>query len=103
GIQVSGPRLNPADMNEGFHAIPAVASSSPYVPACFYEPGDYTCVKDAMLDWWNPTGQDPADTAKGCWAMTSGGHRLLSGQWPRQDLAAAKRQSDPCNTQGAPL
>ncbi|HUR48970.1 MAG TPA: hypothetical protein VMY88_05495, partial [Acidimicrobiales bacterium] len=46
GIQVAGPRLTPSAIDKGFHAIPAVASTSPDLPACFYEPGDYTCVKD---------------------------------------------------------
>ncbi|HEX9889867.1 MAG TPA: hypothetical protein VGA69_10345, partial [Nitriliruptorales bacterium] len=39
GVQVAGPRLTPASIDQGFHAIPAVPSTDPSVPACFYEPG----------------------------------------------------------------
>src|SRR5256885_2877325 len=46
GIQVAGPQLKPPKVDEGFHSIPAVASTDPTVPACYYDPGDYTCIKD---------------------------------------------------------
>ncbi len=108
-IQVAGPRLGPPSIEKGFRAIPPIASSNPSVPACFYEPNDYTCVKDAMAEWWDPDGRDPAGNRPGCWRMPEGGRRYLTGYgddstWPATDLAAERNlDSDVCNAQGAQL
>src|SRR5690348_15887693 len=48
GIQVAGPRLTPSSMDQGFHAIPAVRSSNPQVPACYYDVNDYACTHDSV-------------------------------------------------------
>jgi hypothetical protein len=90
GIQVAGPRLNPATMDRGFHAIPRHESSSPRVPACFYNPGDYTCVKDAMAQKWDPSGT--------CWRPALKGRRFTAEGWPDGDLAGFTSADDPCNS-----
>lgn len=98
GVQLAGPRLTPESMDEGFHAIPAVASTDASVPACFYEPGDYTCVKDAIAEWWDPAG--PGDNypgQPGCWRLSDNSKRYLAGTIPREDVVARKRANDPCN------
>lgn len=100
GIQVAGPRLTSASMDKGFHAIPAVSSQDPRVPACFFEAGDYTCVKDSMIVWWDPSGRDPGSSAAGCMRMIEGGRRYLAGGFPPRDIAAIRRADDPCNRQG---
>ncbi|HZU74555.1 MAG TPA: hypothetical protein VE990_17490 [Acidimicrobiales bacterium] len=97
GIQVAGPRLNPHTIDQGFHAIPPVASNNPQVPACYYKPNDYTCIKDAALEWWDPTGQDPNSSNKGCWRMVENGNRFLDGQFPNGNLNAQNSPSDVCN------
>ena len=101
GVQVAGPRLTPETMDRGFHAIPAVRSDDPAVPACYYEPGDYTCVKDAAFGWWDPDAPNNFGTgsssANGCWRMALGGRRFVAGAWPRGDAAAQNRAGDPCN------
>jgi hypothetical protein len=92
GIQVSGPRLTPANIEQGFRAIPANPSGSPYVPACYYLPGDYTCVKDARPEWWSST------TGRGgCWMQPQGGARILFPNWPSGNIDAQKSRSDSCN------
>jgi hypothetical protein len=105
GIQVAGPRLTPQAMDQGYHAIPPKPSTSPQVPACYYEAGDYTCVKDAIQMYWDPTapnadavphGPTSANT-QGCWRVVAGGRRYTAGQWPGQDPAAQRTSSDPCN------
>ena len=96
GVQVAGPRLNPASMDQGFHAIPSIASADPTLPACFYLPGDYTCVKDATLEWWDRQGT-PAHGGTGCWRMVAGGQRFLAGQWPDEALDQRAGPDDPCN------
>lgn len=100
GIQVAGPRLTPSSVDKGYHAIPAVSSNDPRVPACFYEPGDYTCIKDSAVMWWDPAGDDPQSSNPGCMRMMEGGRRYPFGQWPRQDVPVGKQPNDPCNPMG---
>ena len=97
GIQVAGPRLGPTSIDKGFRAIPKIKSSNPEVPACFYEPGDYTCVKDAMVERWDRN----AENGQGCYRMREGGQRYFADVWPEQDVAAAEKPDDPCNTFGS--
>jgi hypothetical protein len=88
GIQVAGPRLTPQSIDKGYHAIPHVQSTNPRAPSCFYEQGDYTCIKDAIAEWWNASGKDQVGDT-GCWMMTLGGRRFLPNQWPNpgQDVS----------------
>jgi hypothetical protein len=96
GIQVAGPRLGPASIDKGFHAIPSIESPDPRLPACYYEPGDYTCVKDMVAERWDPTAIT-GNQYTGCYRMATGGKRYRRGTWPGGDLAAASRPDDPCN------
>jgi hypothetical protein len=97
GIQVSGPKLGPASIDRGFHAILPIASSDARVPACYYEPSDYTCVKDAQLMWYDPAGLAPGATQAGCYREVSNGKRFRKGDWPKRSLDQLKSSSDPCN------
>jgi len=101
GIQVAGPRLGPTSVDQGYHAIPAVPSSDPRVPACFYDPGDYTCIKDGVAMWWDSRTTAPGYTQPGCYHVADGGKRYLSGQWPPGDVPTMKKPTDPCTTYGA--
>ena len=95
GIQISGPHLTPQNMDQGFHAIPHVASTDPTLPACYYETSDYTCVKDGEAMWWDPSGTPPNYNQKGCWRMAENGARYLPGQWPGGE--PSRSSSNPCN------
>ena len=101
GIQVAGPKLTPQTMDRGFHAIPPVPSTDPQVPASYYDPGDYTCVKDATAGWWDPEGPNSLGTGaasnSGCWRMAEGGRRYLVDGWPDGDVTAQQAPDDPCN------
>jgi hypothetical protein len=104
GIQVAGPRLGPFSVDKGYHAIPAIPSTDPRTPACFYDPGDYTCVKDAEVMYFDPTAQTPDTGAEGqppgCWKMTYGGQRFLAGKFPKNPPGADKNKTpggDVCN------
>jgi len=103
GIQVAGPDLTPASIDEGFHAIPPVASTNPQVPACYYPPGEYTCIQDSVVEHWNfdvdGTGNYDAGTnTQGCWLMLGGGARTIDGQrWPAGNIDAQYSPDDPCN------
>ncbi|MHB8507888.1 MAG: hypothetical protein ACYDGR_04465 [Candidatus Dormibacteria bacterium] len=108
GAQVAGPRLTPQTIDQGFRAIPARASTGPQVPACFYRPSDYTCVKDAVAEWWDssaPAGGSPngngsyiGQSSSGCWRMAEYGARHQVGQWsPGPVLAQQDLQHNPCN------
>jgi hypothetical protein len=97
GIQVAGPRLTPSSIDQGFRAIPKIASSDPHLPACYYEPDDYTCVKDAQVEWWDSSGQSSASTP-GCYRMVEEGKRYRAGTWPNGNVADLKRPGvDQCN------
>jgi hypothetical protein len=97
GIQVAGPNLAPASIDRGFHAIPQTRSTNPQVPSCFYLPGDYTCVKDSVIEHWDPAGQDPNNRQKGCWRMVANGTRYLPGTFPKDNLSVLAKPDDVCN------
>lgn len=97
GVQVAGPRLGPTSIDKGFHAIPAVRSEDPRVPACFYLDQDYTCVKDAQVMIWDRDGQAPGDSRPGCWRSIEGGKRYLPGEWPDGNIDAQLTGDEPCN------
>jgi hypothetical protein len=97
GVQVAGPKLGPASVDKGFHAIPAVESKDNRTAACFYEPNDYTCVKDAQAMFWDSTGQVNAERQSGCWRMVDGGDRHIFGRWPNNNVDADKKPGQPCN------
>ena len=100
GIQVAGPRFSPSTLDRGYHAIPDVRSTDPSVPSCYYDPGDFTCVKDAVAEWWDASGEDPGSGARGCWRVMEGGRRYTAGTWKPGDVEAQRSPSDPCNFQG---
>jgi hypothetical protein len=100
GIQVAGPKLSPTSIDQGFHAIPRVASPSPEIPSCYYEPGDYTCVKDANVQYWDRTGSAGTTGAgQGCYRLPEAGLRHFRDTWPAGNATAQDRPGqDPCNT-----
>lgn len=97
GIQVAGPKITPQTVDKGFHAIPAHPSSTPEIPACFYLPGDYTCVKDNALWQWDRNAISEYSSAPGCYRMVNRAERHLVGDWPRRDIKAAAGPDDPCS------
>jgi len=96
GIQVAGPRLGPTSVDKGYHAIPAVRSKDPQVPACFYNPGDYTCVKDTQALIWDGDGEAPGDNRPGCWRAIQAGQRYLTGDHPPGNINAHITGQEPC-------
>jgi hypothetical protein len=102
GVQVAGPRLGPTNLDKGFRAqLPKVSSTDPQVPACFYDPGDYTCVKDAIAMWWNGSGKSANDDTAGCWMLTEAGKRYVGTSWPAGDVTAQRGGADTCNNYNA--
>ena len=99
GIQVSGPNLNPQKIDQGFHAIPSKSSDDPYIAACFFDPNDYTCVKDSTELWWDPTGAREGSSRLGCWRMVRGATRYLAWKWEGKDDVFRNR-SDACHGRG---
>jgi hypothetical protein len=99
-IQVAGPKLTPEAVDKGFHAIPENTASSPYVPAFFFDPGDYTSVKDGAEQWWDPNGRSRGggtpSNRPGCWRMAHEGKRSLAGEWFGKD-DVFRNPTDPCN------
>jgi hypothetical protein len=97
GIQVAGPKITPQTVDSGFHSIPAVASTNPQVPACFYRANDYTCVKDAIPMYWDPNGQIRGWSGEGCYRVVEKGKRHLRDGWEKVNVTSKKRPNDACN------
>ena len=97
GIQVAGPRLGPSSVDKGYHAIPPVRSTDVQVPACFYNAGDYTCVKDTQALIWDNNGEAPGDNRPGCWRAIQGGKRYLTGEHPPGNVNAHITGQEPCS------
>ena len=98
GIQVAGPRLTVDRLDRGFHAIPPQPSTHPGQPSCFYRANDFTCVKDSIPMWWDPSATSPYSSAAGCWRVPQGGRRHLAGDWPPTNIDTERnRSTDPCN------
>ncbi len=98
GIQVAGSRLNVKSMDKGYHAIPAIRSPDPSVPACYYAPGDYTCVKDGTIFYFDSDYQDENSlNTPGCWRLLDGGERYTAGTWSAGNVMAGRKATDPCN------
>jgi hypothetical protein len=100
GIQVAGPFLTPDAVDEGNHSISRTESTNPYIASCFYDPGDFTCVKDAQESYWDADEPNPNDdpSIDGCWRMTKLGERHLAGTWKEGDDVFATGANDPCNS-----
>ena len=101
-IQVAGPVLTPDAMDQGNHAVKRQESISPHVAACFFDPGDYSCVKDAQESWWDPDAPDPrgGNAATGCLRMVNDGVRRLASTWPEGDATAEMQPDNVCNQPG---
>jgi hypothetical protein len=101
GIQVAGPRLGPTSIDRGFHAIPKIASEEPTIPSCFYNTDDYSCVKDMVPMYWDPTPTPPNGSEPGCFRMPQQARRYIVGDYPDGEATSFwDRQKDPCNGYG---
>jgi hypothetical protein len=82
GIQAAGPRLTPANVDRGLHAIPQRPSPNPYTPAAYFgAPDDHSFVKDAAVIRWDSTGTPPGQPAPGCWRLVEDGKRYRAEDW----------------------
>jgi hypothetical protein len=96
GIQVAGPHLGPDSVDQGFHAIPPKPGITPQSPSCFYLAQDYTCLKNAVAEWWSTSG-GPYSQGRPCYRMSARAARFNAGQWPEGDVLGLQTQDDPCN------
>jgi hypothetical protein len=97
GVQVAGPYLGPIQMEKGFRAIPQVYVGLPTVPACFYLPGDHTCIKDAAALYWDAGGVPPGDERPGCWRAIENGRRYPGDAWPPGNMGTDIEGDEPCS------
>jgi hypothetical protein len=97
GIQVAGPRLGPTSIDKGYHAIPAVKSKDNQSPSCFYNAGDYTCVKDNQIEIWDEQAVPPEGNRAGCWRILANAARYLHPEYPPGNIDSEMGQLGPCN------
>lgn len=84
GIQAAGPKLTPESIDRGLHAIPPSKSTSPYRPAAYFSPGNFSFIKDAAEIWWDSVA--PAqDNRVGCYRLPNEGQRNRAGDWTGDD------------------
>lgn len=93
-LQVAGPDLSPASVDAGFHAIPRIRSEDPYKSAFYFDPGDYSGVKDAVESWYDPTARD----GSGCYRMVRAGQRFPAWTWQGGNDTFDTAANNPCNT-----
>lgn len=96
GIQAAGPRLTAAAINKGLHAVPPRPSISPFVPASYFSPGNYSWIKDAKEMWWDPSGLPPGSQRPGCHRLPNDGRRFRSGEWLEGDTDFDPTAGHPC-------
>jgi hypothetical protein len=80
GIQAAGPRLTVENVDRGLHAIPPRQSPSPWTPAAYFAPGNWSFFKDMMLVRWDPAGANPG-APPGCWRAVEYGKRYRADDW----------------------
>jgi hypothetical protein len=97
GIQVAGPRLGPSSIDKGYHAIPPVKSKDNQSPACFYDAGDYTCVKDVQIELWDDQAVPQEGNRNGCWRIMNNGARYFPGEYPAGNIDSNLNALGPCN------
>jgi hypothetical protein len=102
GIQLGGPRLTAQTIDRGLHAIPETPSPTPYRPAAYLRPGNYSFIKDAMAIWWDPQGTTPDAGAPGCYRLVEAGRRHRAGEWPSGDRGVRGNARDPCQGDAIP-
>jgi hypothetical protein len=96
GVQLGGPRLTAQTIDQGLHAIPPTSSPTPYRPAGYLVPGNYSFIKDAVGLWWDPQGRTPDASAPGCYRLVGGGRRYRAGEWPQGEAGIRGSSRDPC-------
>ncbi len=96
GIQAAGPKLTPANLDKGMHAIPQRGSPDPYRPAAYFSPGNYSFIKDAMEIWWDGVSPPPGDTHPGCYRIPNDGLRFRAKDWSGDDSQLFNPASGPC-------
>lgn len=93
-IQVAGPDLSPSSVDAGFHAIPRIRSTNPYQAAFYFDPGDYTGVKDAHEMWWDAT----ANEGDGCYRLVRGAQRYPAWAWEGGHDVFPNPVTEPCSS-----
>lgn len=97
GIQAAGPKLTAENIDRGLHSLPKNGSPTPYKPAAYFDPGNWTFIKDAMRIWWDPSGVPPGSGNTGCYRLPQDGKRYRAGEWlpnSSQVKAAGPCQAD---------
>ena len=95
GIQVAGPRLGPDLDRQGLPRHPGRRRpTTAQIPACFYLPNDYTCIKDVVLGDYDPAGRE-GSSAPACYRFAEG-KRYLTSEIPGGNATAQMKPTDPC-------
>lgn len=85
-IQMTGPNLNPENMERNNLALPAQGgwerTKNPASVLLKYGPGDYTLIEDSRHTYWDPNAVSKIDNKPGAYRAVSNGQRWELGKWP---------------------
>ena len=90
GIQMAGPNLTPAALQQGLFRTPFPnpnCGAAPYYQACVgFGPHDHTMIQDYAMVWWSPTAREQfyfeGQTQPGAYCYIGLGTRFRQ-DWPR--------------------
>ena len=85
GIQMSGPNLNPPNIERGVLTLPPSGgwerTKNPAAVLVQFGPGDYTAIEDSRHAVWSPTARSKIDGKAGAYIAVQGGRRWEIGKW----------------------
>ena len=104
GIQVAGPRLGPTSIDRASTPSPPSRARTSTIPACYYLPGDYTCVKDYDPRCAGTTGRRREDgPAPSCYERRRNRRPDRQQHATASDPMTEHRLRDPCLNFGSGL
>lgn len=93
-LQMAGPNLNPATLEQGLQKLPVDgawdAFHNPHLTLLKFGPNDYTWSSDVREVYWSASSPSPVDSVNGqcpnatkcgAWVGVNGGQRYTLGQW----------------------
>lgn len=100
GIELAGPRLNPATYRDGMYRIDIRPADRRGV-AFSYSSTDFGGIDDAREVWWDPVAVGP-DGRRGTYRSVNTGRRFSPGEWPATRPNVFNPQCDAAGSCGGP-
>ena len=86
-IQMAGPNLHPATMEQGILSLPPSGLGNPLSALVKFGPNDYTALSDVKEVYWDPNATTPTDGSQGAFIPLNDAKRYQLGELPANGLA----------------